>query len=379
MYDSTPCFTPRLSVHVVPGDQTRRRKWGDKLNAKYTCGTHDAIFIYDTQRPIYFFVDRQDRLIISLIEQYGGRVVDLTRAHFRIGHRSELSVAVSGLPVVDPVWVKRSVKDRILLPMYNYVEEPQHSSLHYLSPDQRDTAELIKALSGHSVDTACRLLHENLPHRTTNSWRMLYSTSRDRIDAMVMGLKSRIGVVVEEASNEVIFSFFSSSPTKHRSLTSSSGSLIKNISPMTNSSPIKRMRHSVEPDDFIVDDDDGLDDMEELAIDHSPKRRHYMVMTPRARVRPKGASGVRRVRMTPSDVNAMVRFVHKLGREPTTIDWQDFYEAKFEHQTRTPAAWNTQYRLKRDLILESVKILSRKKERSPSIIPSSSRVTSEEP
>lgn len=57
------------------------------------------------------------------------------------------------------------------------------------------------------------------------------------------------------------------------------------------------------------------------------KCRHQYDATKRVRIRPKGASGIRRFKVTPSDVNAMVRFVHKLGREPTTLDWQDFYHS----------------------------------------------------
>lgn len=69
-------------------------------------------------------------------------------------------MSMSGLPIIHPVWVVRSIKAKQLLPMYCFSDEPQISSLRQLSAEQRDLAELLKARTQYTSDQLYEVLHE---------------------------------------------------------------------------------------------------------------------------------------------------------------------------------------------------------------------------
>ena len=61
---------------------------------------------------------------------------------------------------MHPTWVAHSVKARKMLPMYEYVEETQEHALGLLSPEQRDLAEMMKAMSQPSFKVFETLHHK---------------------------------------------------------------------------------------------------------------------------------------------------------------------------------------------------------------------------
>jgi hypothetical protein len=88
---------------------------------------------------------------------HGGQVTDVLHAHFHVGRCGRSSLRK--VPLVHPTWVARSVKARKMVPMYEYVEETQEHPLGLLSPEQRDLAEMIKAMSQLSFGLAFKTLH----------------------------------------------------------------------------------------------------------------------------------------------------------------------------------------------------------------------------
>jgi hypothetical protein len=128
----------------------------------------DSIFVYDDETPVALSVDSQDatlkrQIMVSMSptsnkisaesnrssepQMHGGQVTDVLHAHFHVGRCGRSSILLRNVPLVHPTWVARSVKARRMVPMYEYVEETQEHALGRLSPEQRDLAEMIKAMS----------------------------------------------------------------------------------------------------------------------------------------------------------------------------------------------------------------------------------------
>jgi hypothetical protein len=130
-------------------------------------------------------------------------------------------------------------------------------------------------------------------------------------------MKSQIAAIVEEKANEVILGMFPST-TSHQT---------RRISP---SADVDMHDHSVDRriKQEAAESDDSTDDgyqSSEIVHKSLTGRRNQTEARVEGKPKTPKRAGTKRVRVTSDDINAMVRFVKGLGREPYTSDWQIFY------------------------------------------------------
>jgi hypothetical protein len=129
-------------------------------------------------------------------------------------------------------------------------------------------------------------------------------------------MKSQIASIVEEKANEIILGMFPSTAPETRR--------------MSPTADVDMHDHSVDrriKQEAVTSDDSTDDGYQSSEIVHkSLIGRQYQAET-RVEGTPKTPKRAvtKRVKVTSDDVNAMVRFVKKLGREPSISDWQVFY------------------------------------------------------
>ena len=129
-------------------------------------------------------------------------------------------------------------------------------------------------------------------------------------------MRSQIASVVEEKANKIILDMFPSPAAQ-----------IRRASP----SPDVDMRdYSVNrhlKQEAVASDDNTDDGYQSSEIVHKSLTGRRDQAEARVDAKPKTTKRavIKRSKMTPDDINAMVRFVKELGREPYISDWQVFY------------------------------------------------------
>lgn len=66
------------------------------------------------------------------------------------------------VPVLQAQWVADSIRERRMLPIYPYLDDPAQNNLLHLSPEDRDVAELLKAKVGNPGNDIFEQLHQRV-------------------------------------------------------------------------------------------------------------------------------------------------------------------------------------------------------------------------
>jgi hypothetical protein len=66
------------------------------------------------------------------------------------------------VPVLQARWVTDSIRERRMLPLYSYLDDPAQNNLKHLSLEDRDVAELLKAKVGNPGDDIFNQLHQRV-------------------------------------------------------------------------------------------------------------------------------------------------------------------------------------------------------------------------
>ena len=158
---------------------------------------------------------------------------------------------------------------------------------------------------------------QQLPHKTSDEWRDLYQDSLPGIDEVVAGMKSQIASVVEEKANEMILSMFPSPASRIRETPPSEDVDMRDYS----------VNRRIKQEAAAASDEDTDDGYQSSEVVHKSLtgRRTQAESRVDGKQKTTKRAVTKRIKMTPDDINAMVRFVKKLGREPFISDWQVFY------------------------------------------------------
>ena len=121
---------------------------------------------------------------------------------------------------------------------------------------------------------------------------------------MAISLTSQVKTVIENTTNRFICNFFGSPVREQQSSN-------RNWEPQS-PYPIKT--------EVLTDEESDVSRTMQSQDFKYRRRKTYGV-----RIRPKGASGIRRFKVTQRDLQAMAHFICRLGRKPRTTDWETFY------------------------------------------------------